>query len=350
MSTADAGPLLREQPVPDRIPAFEFIDVHTQLGGQWVLKGVTFSVPSGGVTALLGASGGGKTTCIRHLLSLSEPDHGTVLIEGRRVAAMKQGERRALHRRFGVVLQGGGVYGSALWESMSVMDNLLHQLGSLRPGLSDQEQYRLCLGALREVGMAEHMAAAPSWLSGGEKKRVALARALVAEPEFAVLDSFDMGIDGVRLVGTREVIRRHHRWGGGTYLIATHNMELVRNLADHVIVLARGTVVAQGTMDEVFQLDHPAVRQLIEGAVDGPLGMASGEIPPRPRPHRDRVDVPVEIVPIPLVVLILLVALTAAGIAIGAASNAELYVLVATWVLSGGFLIWYYLGSGSDYH
>jgi ABC-type transporter Mla maintaining outer membrane lipid asymmetry ATPase subunit MlaF len=327
---------------PSAAPAaIEFRGLHTHLGENWVLRGVSFTVPAGRITALIGSSGVGKTTTIGHLL-LRRPTVGEVLVEGRSVWEMKDAERRRMLGRFGVVLQGSGVYGSALWDSMTVMQNLLHQMQTLRPELDEEEQYRRGIAWLRDLGLAEHMADPPSILSAGQKKRVALARALVCDPEFAILDSFDMGIDGVRLAGVRKILRRHHLEHQGTYLIATHNMELVRDLAHHVVVLSEGHVVAEGPAEEVLASDHPFVAQLIEGSPQGPLGMESGFDIPEPPPRRDQVDIHEEWVQAPGVMVFLLACLTGGALFLGSGSAWEIGGIIAIWLLCGLFVAWYY--------
>ncbi|HEX4107750.1 MAG TPA: ATP-binding cassette domain-containing protein [Solirubrobacteraceae bacterium] len=337
-----------DEPAP--VTAIEFRDIWTSFGDRQILKGVSFSVPKGQVTAVLGASGVGKTTLVRHLLALHRPDSGQVLVEGRDVNMMRDRDRQAMLKRFGVVLQGSGVFGSALWGSMSVLDNVVHQLHTLCPKLSEREVYQRSVDRLREVGVAEHMADLPDILSAGQQKRVALARALASEPEFAILDSFDMGIDGVRLAGVREIIRRQHGMWGGTYLLVTHNVALVHSLATHVVVLHEGRVVQEGPTEEVFASEHPAVTQLLTGAIDGPLLMGDGGVARNARRNRDQVDIQAEWVPLPIATAVILAAITLGTIVLGQSLGKWVYYPVgACWVIAISFLGWFYYGPGSDW-
>jgi phospholipid/cholesterol/gamma-HCH transport system ATP-binding protein len=312
------------------VPAIELIDVHTAFEGSWVLRGVNFAVPADRITVLLGPSGVGKTTCIRHVTGLLAPDMGDVLVEGRSRAQMRKAEHAALARRFGVLLQGSGLYGSALWGSMTVVENLMFQLraASDRPEAELRER---ALERLQEVGLAGHADKMPGELSAGMSKRVALARALVSDPDFAVLDSFDQGVDPVRLGRLCELIRRHHEKRGGTYLVTTHDMEVARRLADHAVVMWEGLVVAEGPAEQVFGSDLAEVRQLVTGDVEGPLVLRSDPnesegFRPRPPGERGLEN------PIPLAVAVTLAIITGSSLVLGSGTPVELAILVLIWV------------------
>ncbi|MDX6684231.1 MAG: phospholipid/cholesterol/gamma-HCH transport system ATP-binding protein [Baekduia sp.] len=312
------------------IPAVELIDVHTALGGTWVLRGVNFGAPAGRITALLGPSGVGKTTCIRHITGLLVPDRGDVIVGGRSRANMRKDEHTALARRFGVLLQGSGMYGSALWGSMTILENLMFQLRSLTD-LPDDDLRAHAFERLREVGLAEHADMLPSNLSAGMCTRAALARALVSDPEFAVLDSFDEGVDPVRLGHLCELIRWHHDKLGGTYLIATHDMEVTRRLADHVVVLWDGQVIEEGPTEQVFSSGLSEVRQFVTGATEGPLTLHSQ----RPAIQEPRPSPPGEAgmhIPIPLATAITLVVVTGSVLKLGSGKPIEVVILAHSWV------------------
>jgi phospholipid/cholesterol/gamma-HCH transport system ATP-binding protein len=314
------------------------IDVHKQFDGKRVLRGVSFAAPPGRVTVLLGPSGVGKTTCLRHVLGLLTPDDGDVLVEGRSAFTLRKSERLALSRRFGVLLQGSGLYGSALWDSMTVRENLLYQLRSQRDWDKDALERR-CAARLQEVGLLDSADLMPSALSAGMRRRVALARAMVADPDFVVLDSFELGVDVVRLAGLCNIIRRHHEQLGATYLIATQNMDVARRLADEIVVLWEGRVIEQGAAGSVLDSLQPEVSQLISGSTEGPLGMAGegrveGHPLPVPRPPTENdFDIPV-----PLVALALLIVLTASVLVFGH-GGAEPVFVAAIWVVAAGLAL-----------
>jgi phospholipid/cholesterol/gamma-HCH transport system ATP-binding protein len=324
---------------PLTAPAIELIDVHTELGGTPVLRGVSFAALPGRITVLLGPSGVGKTTSLRHVVGLLTPDSGDVLVEGRSTLTMSNTKRLALSRRFGVLLQGSGLYGAALWESMTVEENLMHQLQA-QVDLGEEDLYRRSHERLREVGLADSAKLTPAELSAGMRRRVALARALVADPDFVVLDSFELGVDVVRLMGLCDMIRRRHEEIGGTYLIATQSMEVARRLADDVVVLWAGRVIEEGPADEVLASTRSEVRQLVNGNVEGPLGMAgeshiAGQPFPRSTGHAEEgYDIP-----LPWVVFALLVVVSASALLLGGARPVELAIVFGAWVVSAALLV-----------
>lgn len=326
--------------VTQPIPAIELIDVCTELGGTPVLQGVSFAAERDRITVLLGPSGAGKTTCLRHIVGLMTPDSGDILVEGRSTLAMRKPARLALSKRFGVLLQGSGVFGSALWESMSVEDNLILQLRSL-VSLPEPELGRRAFECLHEVGLAPSAQQFPSELSAGMRRRVALARALVSEPDFAILDSLELGVDVVRLRGLCDLIYRRQRQYGGTYLIATQSMELARRVADDIAVLWDGRVIQAGSAEEVLYSLQPEVAQLISGSTEGPLGIGPehGRVYVRPgtapaSPAEQGFDIP-----IPLAALGLLAALGASALWLGGGSTVELLIVATVWVAAATILL-----------
>lgn len=315
------------------VPAVELIDVHTTLGDTWVLRGVSFAVPTDRITVLLGPSGVGKTTCIRHITGLLLPDAGDILVEGRSRAQMVRAEHNALARRFGVLIQGSGLYSSALWGSMSVVENVMFQLRALT-NTPEDELREAAMGRLEEVGLAAHADVMPGNLSAGMSKRVALARALASDPDFAVLDSFDHGIDPVRLGRLCSLIRWHHDQHPATYIVTTHDMEVAERLADHAVILYDGRVVEEGPADQVFASDRAEVRQFVSGDVEGPLGLRSDTAPLERRPFGEDPGETDMHIPIPLAAICTLLALTTGILLIWRARPLEVALVIALWVVT----------------
>lgn len=330
------------------LPAIELIDVHCELGGTRILRGVSFAVPSGRITALIGPSGVGKTTTLRHIVGLIWPDEGDILVEGRSILAMKKADRQKLGRRSGVLLQGAGVYGSALWDSMTVEENLLHQLRAQREWDDDAINRRVA-DRLAEVGLSSSARLPPTALSAGMRRRLALARALVADPDFAVLDSFELGADPVTLRVLCEVVARRHGDSGATFLLTTQSMDVVRRLADEIVVMWDGRVIAEGPAEEVLASREAEIQQLLSGSTTGPLGMhppgpvgaqpaargpeAAGGAPapaPTAPPGESGFDLPP-----PLVAGALLVAITASALWLGGAKPFELVLIATVWMVVG---------------
>jgi phospholipid/cholesterol/gamma-HCH transport system ATP-binding protein len=331
--------------LPPEVPAIELIDVYADYAGSRVLRGISFEVRRRAITVLLGPSGVGKTTCLRHILGLLTPSQGDVLVDGRSALGMRKSTRLALSRRFGVLLQGGGLYGSALWDSMTVEQNLLHQLRSQRDWDEDALHLR-CQERLHEVGLADSAELMPAELSAGMRRRVALARAMVADPDVLVLDSFELGVDPVRLSGLCDLIKRRHDQLGATYLIATQSVEVARRLADEIVVLWEGRVIEQGPAGQALGSLQPAVRQLVTGSTDGPLGMAGevrsdGESPPVPLPAAEQGFE----VPLPLAAFVLLVVMTASVLVLGHGNIVRLVLLTAIWLTGAAPLMVRHRGS-----
>jgi phospholipid/cholesterol/gamma-HCH transport system ATP-binding protein len=323
------------------IPAIQLIDVYADLAGTPVLRGISLAAPPGRITVLLGPSGVGKTTCLRHVVGLMTPTEGDVLVEGRSTLTMRKSKRLELSRRFGVLLQGGGLYGSALWDSMTVEQNLLHQLRSQRDWPEDA-LHRRCQERLREVGLADSTNLMPAELSAGMRRRVALARAMVADPDFLVLDSFELGVDPVRLSGLCDLIERRHDRLGATCLIATQSMEVARRLADEIVVLWEGRAIEQGPARQVLASRQSGVRQLVTGSTEGPLGMAGPRAfrndrqpPPVPRsPMENSFELPV-----PLAAFALLIVITASALVLGHAHIVELVGVAVIWLTGAALLL-----------
>jgi phospholipid/cholesterol/gamma-HCH transport system ATP-binding protein len=287
---------------------------------------------------VLGPSGVGKTTCLRHVVGLLTPDEGDVLVEGRSTLRMRKSQRLALSRRFGVLLQGSGLYGSALWDSMTVEQNLLYQLRAQRDW-DEQALRRRCQERLREVGLQDSAHLLPSALSAGMRRRVGLARAMVADPDFVVLDSFELGVDVVRLSRLCSLILQRHEQLGATYVIATQNMDVARRLANEIVVLWEGQAIEQGPADSVLASLQPEVTQLVSGSTEGPLGMAGEEriergplSVPRP-PTGEDFDLP-----LPVLAVALLVVLTVSALVFGGTHTIEVVVLAATWTVAALFI------------
>jgi phospholipid/cholesterol/gamma-HCH transport system ATP-binding protein len=316
-------------------PAIELIDVHVALGGSWVLRGLSLAAPRGRITVLLGPSGVGKTTCLRHITGLLIPDKGDVLIGGRSTLSMPRGKRLELSRRFGVLLEGSGLYGSALWESMTVEQNLIHQLRAQRNG-SERELRGLALEWLGVVGLSASAELMPETLSAGMRRRLAVARALVADPEYVVLDSFELGADPVRLAELIRIIGESHERTGATYVIATQSLDVARELADELVVMWEGQVIEEGPVAGVLGSEQPEVHQLINGLADGPLGMAGAAGAgrgPSARPPSDHIEGAFEL-PVSVVAVAVLAIMTASALWLGHGGTPEIVAVLVVWAIT----------------
>ena len=234
-------------------------------GDRVILDKVTLSVPRGKVTALMGASGGGKTTVLRLIGGQQQANSGEVLFDGKNVARMTQPELYAARRRMGMLFQFG-----ALFTDLSVFDNVafpLREHTTLQPSLIRD----IVLMKLNAVGLRGARDLMPSEVSGGMARRVALARAIVLDPELIMYDEPFAGLDPISLGTSAQLIRQLNDTLDITSIVVSHDLEETFRIADKVIILANGGIVAQGTPDEVRHSADPLVHQFVNGLSEGPV-------------------------------------------------------------------------------
>jgi len=249
-------------------PAIEFEDVQKSFGDNRVLDGLTFAIPEGRISMIMGPSGVGKSVCISHMVGLELPDGGDVLVEGQSVPAMNRRDLLRMRTKFGILFQNG-----ALFSSMSLFENVAFPLRQLTDK-GEAEIVEIVRRRLSDVGLSEAANARPSELSGGMRKRAGFARALVMDPRIVLFDEPDSGLDPVRCALLCDLIREIHEHSGGTYVVVTHDILSARRIADYICVLWKGKVVEAGPMEQIFQSSNAFVRQFLSGEPHGPLGMA----------------------------------------------------------------------------
>lgn len=253
-------------------PLVEFHDLTFGYGERRILDGVSLSIPRGKVTALMGASGGGKTTVLRLLGGQVQAQSGRVLLYGRDPDQAPQdvGQlgREALYgarRRMGMLFQFG-----ALFTDLSVFDNVAFPLRE-HTDLPEPLIRDIVLMKLNAVGLRGAHALMPSEVSGGMARRVALARAIALDPELVMYDEPFAGLDPISLGTAARLIRELNDAMGLTSVIVSHDLEETFHIADKVIVLANGRIVAQGAPDEVRHSDDPLVHQFVHALPEGPV-------------------------------------------------------------------------------
>ncbi|MGH2894457.1 MAG: ABC transporter ATP-binding protein [Solirubrobacteraceae bacterium] len=267
-SVRSHAPVAAVSPEIDGPNAIEFRDVHKAFGGNRVLMGVTMAIPKGQITMIMGPSGTGKSVCISHMVGLTRPDSGDVLVEGVSVPDLGEDELFTLRKeRFGVLFQDG-----ALFSSMNVFDNVAFPLRQ-NTDKSEAEIEVIVHRRLAEVGLLSAQHIQPNELYGGMRKRVGFARALAMDPHVVLFDEPDSGLDPVRTALLCELIKEIHEENGGTYVVVTHDMLSARRIADYICILWKGKLVEEGTREDVFQSDNAFVRQFLAGESQGPLGM-----------------------------------------------------------------------------
>jgi phospholipid/cholesterol/gamma-HCH transport system ATP-binding protein len=237
-------------------PVISVEDVVTRFGAQTVHDGVSFSVAPGTLVGLIGGSGSGKSVLLREIIGLQRPTAGRVRLFGVDMWSAPDAERAAVRQRFGMMFQDG-----ALFSSLTVAQNVAVPLRE-HTALSAATVDTLVALRLRQAGLgAEAGAKRPSELSGGMRKRAAIARALALEPEILFLDEPTSGLDPITARGLDRVLRSLVDDLGLTVLVTTHDLDTLLTVVDRIIVLAGGRVRADGPVDQVTQVDDPWVRE-----------------------------------------------------------------------------------------
>ena len=254
---------------PDSNALVEFKDVTFSYpgsnGDRVILEKVTLSVPRGKVTALMGASGGGKTTVLRLIGGQQKANAGQVLFDGQNVGGFGQKDLYAARRRMGMLFQFG-----ALFTDLSVFDNVAFPLRE-HTDLSADLIRDIVLMKLNAVGLRGARDLMPSEISGGMARRVALARAIVLDPELIMYDEPFAGLDPISLGTAAQLIRQLNDTLGITSIVVSHDLEETFRIADKVIILANGGIAAQGTPDEVRHSTDPLVHQFVNALSEGPV-------------------------------------------------------------------------------
>ncbi|MBS3997687.1 MAG: ABC transporter ATP-binding protein [Hydrogenophaga sp.] len=234
-------------------------------GERIIVDDISLSVPRGKVTALMGASGGGKTTLLRLIGGQVRAQRGELLFDGQDVTTMQQEAMYAARRRMGMLFQFG-----ALFTDMSVFDNVAFPLRE-HTRLPEPLVRDIVLMKLHAVGLRGARDLMPAELSGGMARRVALARAIALDPELVMYDEPFSGLDPISLGTAARLIRQLNDTLGLTSIIVSHELEQTFAIADHVVVLANGKVAIEGTPQDVRDSQDPLIQQYVQALPDGPV-------------------------------------------------------------------------------
>lgn len=243
----------------------KLIDVEKSFGGQKVLDGLNLEIPEGKITAVIGPSGAGKSVLVKHMIGLVRPDRGRVVIDGEDIARMKRAQLNRVREKFGMLFQGG-----ALFDSMTVFENVAFPLQE-KTRLGRAEVSDRVHEALEHVGLVGVDRKYPDELSGGMKKRVGLARALLLNPRIILFDEPTTGLDPIICRAIHELIKETHARLGFTAVVISHEIPEIFDISDLVAMLYRGRIHEVGSPGEIQRSSHPAVRQFITGSLDGPI-------------------------------------------------------------------------------
>jgi phospholipid/cholesterol/gamma-HCH transport system ATP-binding protein len=234
-------------------------------GERRILDNISLTIPRGKVTALMGASGGGKTTVLRLIGGQCKPQQGELLFDGQSLATFKAKELYVARRRMGMLFQFG-----ALFTDLSVFDNVAFPLRE-HTNLSPAMVRDIVLMKLNAVGLRGARDLMPSEISGGMARRVALARAIALDPDLVMYDEPFAGLDPISLGTAARLIRQLNDALGITSIVVSHDLEETFRIADKVIILANGKIAAEGTPDEVKHSVDPLVHQFVNALPDGPV-------------------------------------------------------------------------------
>jgi phospholipid/cholesterol/gamma-HCH transport system ATP-binding protein len=238
--------------------AIEVIGLESYYGDREVLKDITISMPKGKITAIVGKSGSGKSTLLKHLIGLSKPTKGEILVNGKDIAVLREEELDEVRKKMGVLFQG-----AALLDSLSVSDNIALPIRE-HTRLNESTIHIMVHLKLDLVGLSGFENFYPSQLSGGMKKRAGLARAMALDPEFLFFDEPSSGLDPVTAAGLDQLILKLRDVFQITIVVVTHELPSLFMISDHVIMLDSGEVIFSGTLDELKTADSPRIKMFLE--------------------------------------------------------------------------------------
>jgi phospholipid/cholesterol/gamma-HCH transport system ATP-binding protein len=234
-------------------------DIRKFYGSQLVLDGVNFSVNKNSITSIVGASGEGKSVLLRIMIGLEPPDSGEVLIEDENIVGMKESDLNKIRRKFGVLFQD-----SALFDFLTVGENVAFPIREHR-NLSDKEIRVIVLEKLASVGLDGEEDKTPEQLSGGMRKRVALARALALDPDIVFFDEPTSGLDPVTSTVIFNLIGKTHSERPVTYVLVSHDVRRALDFSQEVMMLHKGRIVARETPSQIMRDPGHPIFRFMEG-------------------------------------------------------------------------------------
>lgn len=237
----------------------EFHSVCKRFGPLTVLRGVDFQLERGKTTVVIGESGTGKSVLLKHMLGLIRPDSGEIRVDGQRIDNLPERELVPVRRRFGFLFQMG-----ALFDSLTAGENVAFPLRE-HSSFSEEEIRRVAAEKLSLVGLDGIQSKRPAELSGGQRKRVALARAIALSPEIILYDEPTTGLDPIRADSINNLIVKLQKQLGVTSVVVTHDMTSAFRVADRILMLHQGQFIADGTAEDFRTSQDPRVRQFVTG-------------------------------------------------------------------------------------
>ncbi len=243
----------------------KIINLKKSFGTKKVLDGVNLEIDMGKITVIIGRSGEGKSVLIKHIIGLLRPDEGSIFLDDLEISSMREREFNEVRKRFGMLFQG-----AALFDSMTVAENVGFPLKE-HTDLNEEDIIKVVREKLKRVGLVGVEDMMPADLSGGMKKRVGLARAIVMDPEIVLFDEPTTGLDPIMSDSIADLVLDTQRVLKTTYILITHDIPFTYKIADKIAMLHEGRIIEQGSVEEMKANPDPVVRQFLEGRAEGPI-------------------------------------------------------------------------------
>ncbi len=250
---------------PESSSIIELVNVHKAFNGLTVLNGLNLRIETGQITVIIGQSGGGKSVLLKHMIGLIRPDEGKVLFEGLDTCSLSDKQINDVRQNFGMLFQN-----AALFDSMTVGENVAFPLRE-HTRLKQREIEEVVEHKLHQVGLRDVTQKMPSELSGGMKKRVGLARALVLEPKVVLFDEPTTGLDPITADAIDRLIVDTQKYTNATYVVISHDIDSTFKIADTVAMLYHGKIAEIGRPEAIRASENLALQQFIQGKAEGPI-------------------------------------------------------------------------------
>ncbi len=243
----------------------EIRDLHKSFADKKVLQGVDLELASGQTTTIIGGSGSGKSVLFKHIIGLMKPDSGSILIDGEDITQVRESDLYRMVDKFGLVFQSG-----ALFDSMTVGKNVAFGIKNQK-SMTPADIDVIIEHSLTQVGLSDISCLLPAELSGGMKKRVAIARVIARKPQIIMYDEPTTGLDPIMADIINDLIIKISGNKEITSIVITHDMVSAYKISDKIAVLFEGRIVETGSPEEIRNTKNPIVRQFIEGKAEGPI-------------------------------------------------------------------------------